>query len=54
MLAGLSVPTRLSEFDFILDDMIECAETAYNYDLMKYLPRGVSINEIYEIIKTAF
>ncbi|MBN1412185.1 MAG: iron-containing alcohol dehydrogenase [Spirochaetales bacterium] len=49
-----SLPARLSEFDLVLDDMIEVAETAYNYNLMKFLPRGVSINEIYEMIKAAF
>lgn len=51
---ALSLPTRLRDFDLNLDDMIEVAATARSYDMMNYLPRAISTEDLYEVIKTAF
>ena len=55
-LAGLhlGLPTRLREFDLSLDEMIEVAGAARSFDMMNYLPRVVSTEDIYELIKSAF
>ena len=54
IIATLGLPTRLREFDLSLDDMIEIAGAARSFDMMNYLPRVVSTEDIYELIKSAF
>jgi alcohol dehydrogenase len=54
IIASLNLPTRLREFDISLDEMIEVAGAARSYDMMNYLPRVVSTEDIYEMIKSAF
>jgi alcohol dehydrogenase class IV len=53
-LGQLGLPTRLRDFDLNLDDMVEIAGTARNFDLMNYLPRAISTEDLYELIKSAF
>jgi alcohol dehydrogenase len=53
-IAALSLPTRLRDFDLNLDDMIEVAAMARSYDMMNYLPRAISTEDLYELIKTAY
>ena len=53
-IGALSLPTRLRDFDLNLDDMIEVAATARSYDMMNYLPRAISTEDLYELIKIAF
>jgi alcohol dehydrogenase len=53
-LGQLGLPTRLRDFDLELDDMVEVAGTARNFDLMNYLPRAISTEDLYELIKSAF
>jgi alcohol dehydrogenase class IV len=54
IIASLKLPTRLREFDLSLDEMIEIAGVARSMDMMNYLPRVVTTEDIYEMIKTAF
>jgi alcohol dehydrogenase class IV len=54
IIASLNLPTRLREFDLSLDEMIEVAGAARSYDMMNYLPRVVSTEDVYEMIKSAF
>lgn len=54
IIASLNLPTRLREFDLSLDEMIEVAGTARAFDMMNYLPRVVSTEDVYELIKAAF
>ncbi len=54
VIASLGLPTRLREFDLSLDEMIEVAGAARSFDMMNYLPRVVSTEDIYELIKSAF
>jgi alcohol dehydrogenase class IV len=54
IIATLGLPTRLREFDLSLDDMIEIAGAARSFDMMNYLPRVVSTEDIYELIKSAY
>ncbi len=54
IISSLGLPTRLREFDLTLDEMIEVAGAARSFDMMNYLPRVVSTEDIYEMIKSAF
>jgi alcohol dehydrogenase class IV len=54
IVAALGLPTRLREFDLTLDEMIEVAGAARSFDMMNYLPRVVSTEDLYELIKSAF
>jgi alcohol dehydrogenase class IV len=54
LVASLGLPTRLREFDLSLDEMLEVAGSARSFDMMNYLPRVVSTEDIYELIKSAF
>jgi alcohol dehydrogenase class IV len=54
VIASLNLPTRLREFDLSLDEMVEIAGSARSFDMMNYLPRAVSTEDIYEMIKSAF
>ena len=54
IISSLNLPTRLREFDLSLDEMIEVAGVARSFDMMNYLPRVVSTEDIYELIKSAF
>jgi alcohol dehydrogenase class IV len=54
IISSLGLPTRLREFDLSLDEMIEISGAARSFDMMNYLPRVVSTEDIYELIKSAF
>jgi alcohol dehydrogenase len=50
----LGLATRLRDFDLKLDDMVDIAGTARSYDMMNFLPRSISTEDLYDLIKTAF
>lgn len=54
LIGTLALPSRLRDFDLNLDDMVEVAATARSYDMMNYLPRAISTEDLYEVIKAAF
>jgi alcohol dehydrogenase len=54
ILGSLGLPTRLRDFDLNLDDMVDVAGMARSFDLMNYLPRSVSTEDLYELLKLAY
>lgn len=54
LLGTLGLPARLRDFDLNLDDMVDIAGTARSFDMMNYLPRAISTEDLYELIKAAF
>ncbi len=54
ILGSLGLPSRLRDFDLELDDMVDIAGMARSFDMMNYLPRAISTEDLYELIKSAF
>ena len=54
VLGTLGLPARLRDFDLNLDDMVDVAATARSFDMMNYLPRAMSTEDLYELLKAAF
>jgi len=54
LIASLKLPSRLRDFDLQLDDMVDVVEVAHSFDMMNYLPRTVSAEDLYDIVKSAF
>jgi alcohol dehydrogenase class IV len=54
IIGSLGLPTRLRDFDLNLDDMVDIAGIARNFDMMNYLPRSISAEDLYELIKAAY
>jgi alcohol dehydrogenase len=50
----LKVPSRLKDFDLVLDRLVETAREARELDFMNYLPRAASVDDVFDFIKTAF
>ncbi len=50
----LGLPNRFRDFNLNLDNMVEVAEMAHSYDMMNYIPRTTSTEDLYEIIRSAF
>jgi alcohol dehydrogenase len=53
-LGVLKVPSRLKDFDLVLDRLVESARDARELDFMNYLPRAASVDDVFDFIKTAF
>ncbi len=54
LIGTLQLPTRLRDFDLNLDDMVDITIAARSFDMMNYLSRMASDEELYEIIKQAY
>lgn len=54
LIGSLGLPVRLRDCDLELDDMIDIAGTARSYDMMNYLPRAISTEDLYELVKIAY
>ncbi len=54
ILGSLGLPSRLRDFDLSLDDMVDVAGVARSFDMLNYLPRSVSSEDLYELVKAAF
>ncbi|MBA7622605.1 1,3-propanediol dehydrogenase [subsurface metagenome] len=50
----LGLPSRLRDFDLELDDMVDIAGIARSFDMLNYLPRPISTEDLYEFMKSAF
>jgi alcohol dehydrogenase len=50
----LKIPSRLKDFDLSLDGLVETARDARELDFMNYLPRAVSVDDVFDFVKTAF
>jgi alcohol dehydrogenase len=53
-LGAMRVPTRLKDFDLKLDDLVESAAAARDMEMCAYLPRTMSVEDVYDILKQAF
>ena len=53
-LGFLKVPSRLKDFDLVLDRLVESARDARELDFMNYLPRAASVDDVFDFVKTAF
>jgi alcohol dehydrogenase class IV len=54
IIGSLGLPTRLRDFDLNLDDMVDIAGIARNFDMMNYLPRSISAEDLYELVKSSY
>ena len=54
IIGSLGLPTRLRDFDLNLDDMVDIASIARNFDMMNYLPRSISAEDLYELVKSSY
>jgi alcohol dehydrogenase len=54
IIGSLGLPARLRDFDLNLDDMVDIAGIARNFDMMNYLPRSISAEDLYELIKSSY
>jgi alcohol dehydrogenase len=53
-IGALKMPARLKDLGLNIDELVEIAETVRKFDLINYLPRAVSVEDIYDIIKQAY
>lgn len=54
LLGALKLPTRLKDFELQLDKMVEVAGIVREMETSSYLPRVLSVEDIYDVIKQAF
>lgn len=54
MVEDLELPTKLSDFPLKADDLIDIGDRAKKLDMMNYLPRACSSEELYAILQSAF
>jgi alcohol dehydrogenase len=50
----LKIPSRLKDFDLSLDRLVEAARDARELDFINYLPRAVSVDDVFDFVKTAY
>lgn len=50
----LKIPSRLKDFDLGLDGLVETAQAARELDFMNWLPRSVSVDDVFDFVKTAY
>jgi len=50
----LKIPSRLKDFDLELERLVETAEHARTLDMTNHLPRTVSMDDVFDIMKTAY
>jgi alcohol dehydrogenase class IV len=53
-LGAMKVPTRLKDFDLELDPLAALAQTARSLEMMSYLPRRISADDIYDLMRQAY
>jgi alcohol dehydrogenase class IV len=54
LVSGLQFQARLRDFNLKLDGVIEIASNARSFDMMNYIPRMASIEELCDVIKEAY
>lgn len=54
MAEDLELPAKLSDFSLKADELIDVADSAKKLDMMNYLPRPCSSEELYNILQSAF
>ena len=53
-LGMLKIPSRLKDFELSLEHLVETAETARRFDFMGYLPRAMTVDDVFDFIKTVY
>ncbi len=53
-LALAGIPTRLKDLDLTIDQLVPAAEDAAALDLMNYIPRAMSGDDLFDLIKQAY
>ena len=54
MIIEFDLPLRLDDFNMKKDDLIEVAEETRHLEMINYIPRPVSIEDLYNILELAF
>lgn len=54
MVLKLQLPIRLNEFELNKDDLITVADDAKKFEMINYIPRSCSSEELYEILLTSY
>lgn len=50
----LSIPSRLKDFELPLERLVETAESARRFDFMNFLPRTMTVDDVFDFIKTVY
>lgn len=50
----LKIPSRLKDFELPLERLVETAETARRFDFMNFLPRTMTVDDVFDFIKTVY
>ncbi len=50
----LKIPSRLKDFDLALERLVETAESARRFDFMNFLPRTMTVDDVFDFIKTVY
>ncbi|HPE36150.1 MAG TPA: iron-containing alcohol dehydrogenase [Spirochaetales bacterium] len=53
-LGVLKIPSRLKDFDLALERLVEGAETVRRLDFMNFLPRAMTVDDVFDFIKTVY
>ncbi|HAW86433.1 MAG: hypothetical protein A2087_00295 [Spirochaetes bacterium GWD1_61_31] len=53
-LGMLKIPSRLKDFELGLERLVETAETARRFSFMNFLPRSMTVDDVFDFIKTVF
>jgi alcohol dehydrogenase len=54
LISSLGLPGRLRDFELELDELVDVVEMAHGFEMIHYLPRTVSTEDLYDIVKSAF
>lgn len=50
----LKIPSRLKDFDLVLERLVETAESARRFDFMNFLPRAMTVDDVFDFIKMVY
>lgn len=50
----LKIPSRLKDFDLVLENLVETAESARRFDFMNFLPRAMTVDDVFDFIKLVY
>jgi alcohol dehydrogenase len=50
----LKIPSRLKDFDLSLERLVETAEASRKFDFMNFLPRTMTVDDVFDFIKTVY
>ncbi len=53
-LGMLKIPSRLKDFDMSLERLVETAESARKFGFMSFLPRSMTVDDVFDFIKTVY